>query len=204
MYTCHLGVYRRSLAVELGGFQSKFDGCQDYDFVLRLAERTDRIAHIPRILYHWRAHASSTAGGDQAKPYAYLAQPGAIADHLRRSGIDAEVQFGHLPGLHRMVHRVSAATSVDLVLAVEHEQGLSDAASLVAGPAPSRTGMSCSPRHPTPRQRRHHRPHHCRHPQTRITTVQSTPPTTRRRARGRRTTPPPPNTCCSCKPRPSD
>ena len=56
MYTCHLGVYRRALAVELGGFQSKFDGCQDYDFVLRLMERTDRIAHIPRILYHWRAH----------------------------------------------------------------------------------------------------------------------------------------------------
>ena len=81
MYTCHLGVYRRALAIDLGGFRSEFDGCQDYDFVLRLMERTGRIAHIPRILYHWRAHSMSTAGGD-AKPYAYLAQPGAIADHL--------------------------------------------------------------------------------------------------------------------------
>ena len=114
MYTCHLGVYRRSLAVDIGGFQSRFDGCQDYDFVLRLMERTDRIAHIPRILYHWRAHAMSTAGGD-AKPYAYLAQPGAIAEHLERSGIDAEVQFAHLPGIHRIVHRVPSSTSVDLV-----------------------------------------------------------------------------------------
>ena len=43
--------------------------------MLRLAERTDRIAHIPRILYHWRAHPASTAGGD-AKPYAYLSAAG--------------------------------------------------------------------------------------------------------------------------------
>ena len=115
MYTCHLGVYRRELVVELGGFRSRFDGCQDYDFVLRLMERTDRIAHVPRILYHWRAHAMSTAGGEEAKPYAYLIQPAAIAEHLERSGIDADVQFAHLVGLHRIVHRVGQATTVDLV-----------------------------------------------------------------------------------------
>jgi O-antigen biosynthesis protein len=127
MYTCHLGVYRRALAIEVGGFRSQFDGCQDYDFVLRLMERTDRVAHIPRILYHWRAHAMSTAGGD-AKPYAYLAQPGAIADHLDRSGVEAEVQFAHLPGIHRIVHRVESSTSVDLVLAASDLRGLAQAA----------------------------------------------------------------------------
>ncbi len=128
MYTCHLGVYRRTLAVELGGFQSRFDGCQDYDFVLRLMERTDRIAHIPRILYHWRAHSTSTASGDQAKPYAFLAQPAAITDHLERSGVDAEVQFANLPGIHRVVHRVAPSTSVDLVVAVDDHRGLRQAA----------------------------------------------------------------------------
>ena len=74
-YTCHLGVYRRALVAEVGGFRSEFDGSQDVDMILRLVERTDRIAHIPRILYHWRVHASSTAGGD-AKPYAYVAARG--------------------------------------------------------------------------------------------------------------------------------
>ena len=53
--------------------------------ILRLVERTDRIAHIPRILYHWRAHPASTAGGD-AKPYAYVAARNAIAAHLERGG----------------------------------------------------------------------------------------------------------------------
>jgi O-antigen biosynthesis protein len=128
MYTCHLGVYRRSMANELGGFQTRYDGCQDYDFVLRLSERTDRIAHIPHVLYQWRAHASSTAGGDQAKPYAYLAQPGAIAEHLDRRRIDAAVQFSQFPGLHRIVHEVTPETTVDLVLAVSVADGLAEAA----------------------------------------------------------------------------
>jgi GT2 family glycosyltransferase len=128
MYTCHFGVYRRGLAEELGGFRSEFDGCQDYDFVLRLAERTDRIGHIPEILYHWRAHAGSTAGGDQAKPYAYMAQPRAIAGHLERTGVDAEVQFGPRPGLHRVVHRVDPEVRVSLAVAVADEPGLVEAA----------------------------------------------------------------------------
>jgi O-antigen biosynthesis protein len=137
MYTCHLGVYRRSLAVEIGGFQPRFDGCQDYDFVLRLIERTNRIGHIPHILYHWRAHRMSTAGGS-AKPYAYLAQPGAIADHLKRTGIDAEVQFAQVPGIHRIVHRVSSDTSIDVVVALSDDSGFAGVLdSLLAQPHPT-------------------------------------------------------------------
>jgi GT2 family glycosyltransferase len=127
MYTCHLGVYRRSMAQQVGGFQSRFDGCQDYDFVLRLMERTDRIAHIPQILYHWRAHPHSTAGGD-AKPYAYLAQPGAISEHLGRAGVEADVQFANLPGLHRVVHRVDPGLTVEIALACEDPDTLRAAA----------------------------------------------------------------------------
>ena len=128
MYTCHLGVYRRSLAQELGGFSSRFDGCQDYDFVLRLIERTDHVAHIPRTLYHWRSHSASTASGEEAKPFAYLSQPGAISAHLNRSGVDAEVQFADHFGMHRIVHRVDPRTGVDLVLAVDRLDGVADAA----------------------------------------------------------------------------
>jgi len=94
--------------------------------ILRLMERTDRVAHIPRVLYHWRAHSGSTAGGD-AKPYAYVAARNAIVAHLDRAGIDADVGFGP-PGLYRVAHRVSSSTSVDLVLAVDNEQGLAQAA----------------------------------------------------------------------------
>src|SRR5262249_5246610 len=47
----HLGVYRTSLAREVGGFRTGFEGSQDFDLLLRSVERTspDRIRHIPRI-----------------------------------------------------------------------------------------------------------------------------------------------------------
>jgi len=135
-YTCHLGVYRRRLVSEIGGFRSEFDGSQDVDMILRLVERTDRIAHIPRILYHWRVHASSTAGGD-AKPYAYVAARNAIADHLERCGIPAEVGYGP-PGLYRVAHRIDPRKSIALVLAVEDSRGLEEAAtSWVSQPHPT-------------------------------------------------------------------
>jgi O-antigen biosynthesis protein len=132
-YTCHLGVYRRSLVNEIGGFRTEFNGSQDVDMILRLVERTDRVAHIPRILYHWRAHADSTAGGD-AKPYAYVAARNAIAAHLERTGLQADVGYGP-PGLYRVAHRVPRSTSVDIVLAVDNADGLDDAGASWIGQA---------------------------------------------------------------------
>jgi GT2 family glycosyltransferase len=117
MYTCHLGVYRRDLAEEIGGFRSEFDGSQDYDFVLRLSERTDRIAHIPRVLYKWRAHEGSAADNVTAKPHAYSAAQRAIADHLRRTETGASVHFGPLRSWYRVESHADGLGPVALVLA---------------------------------------------------------------------------------------
>lgn len=86
MYTCHLGVYRRSIVNEIGGFRAGYEGSQDYDLVLRFTEKTDKIFHIPKILYHWRIHTGSIASNSSAKPYAYEAGQRAIEDALRRRG----------------------------------------------------------------------------------------------------------------------
>ena len=117
MYTCHVGVYRRELAVRLGGFRPEFDGAQDYDFVLRFIEATDRIGHIPRILYHWRAHAASAAGSEEAKPFAYPAGRRAISAHLERTGRAAEVQFGAPLGNYRVLHELEPSVTVAIALA---------------------------------------------------------------------------------------
>ena len=58
-YICHLAVIRKALLEEIGGLRSGFDGSQDHDLFLRLAEKTDRIEHIPYILYSWREVFSS-------------------------------------------------------------------------------------------------------------------------------------------------
>ncbi len=86
MYTCHFGVYRRSIINQIGGFRVGFEGSQDYDLVLRFTEQTDQIFHIPKILYHWRFHSESTAASTTAKPYAYEAALKAIQEALDRRG----------------------------------------------------------------------------------------------------------------------
>ena len=58
-YICHLAVIRRTLLEEVGGLRTGFDGSQDHDLFLRIAEKTDRIEHIPRVLYSWREVFSS-------------------------------------------------------------------------------------------------------------------------------------------------
>ena len=91
---CHLGVYRRSLVEQVGRFREGYEGAQDHDLVLRCADATspDRIRHIPRILYHWRALPQSTAANLAAKPYAPEAGQRAIEDHLHRQGIKGRVE----------------------------------------------------------------------------------------------------------------
>jgi GT2 family glycosyltransferase len=93
-YITHLFVVKTSIMKEVGGFRSYYDGAQDYDMILRCTEKTDRIYHIPRILYHWRMHANSTAADPSSKMYCYVAGQRAIADHLKRIGIeDARVEM---------------------------------------------------------------------------------------------------------------
>ena len=72
-------------------------GAQDYDLTLKAFEVARTIVHVPHVLYHWRDHAGSTAGGSDQKPYAHEAGRRALAAHLGRRGIEAEVADGPLP-----------------------------------------------------------------------------------------------------------
>lgn len=90
-YIIHFLVVRRALLAELGGLRSAFDGAQDYDLVLRLAERTDRIQHIPEILYSWRRHSGSNSG--LPKPAAFEAGRRAISAALERRGLHGTVEL---------------------------------------------------------------------------------------------------------------
>lgn len=85
-YICHFTTLRRAIVDEVGGFRSEFDGAQDYDLFLRVVEKTERIHHIPRVLYHWRRSASSTSDNIRRKPKALEAGKKAIDEHLQRTG----------------------------------------------------------------------------------------------------------------------
>lgn len=92
MYTCHLSVFRRALLDEIGGFDSEYEGAQDWDLVLRATERARGVVHVPRVLYHWRSIATSAAAGEEVKPWAFEAGRKAIQAHCRRIGLAAAVE----------------------------------------------------------------------------------------------------------------
>ena len=100
-YFCHLVVASRPLLERTGLLNGEFDGAQDYDFVLRCTEHTKNIHHIPKVLYHWRAHEDSTAENPESKRYAFEAGRRAIEAHYARRNLPAKVEMGEYPGLYR-------------------------------------------------------------------------------------------------------
>lgn len=93
-YLCHLCVYRREVIKRVGGLREGFEGAQDHDLALRVLEHCGPAGfrHIDRILYHWRVHEDSTAGGAEAKPYAWSAGQRAVQAHLDRGESSAVVE----------------------------------------------------------------------------------------------------------------
>ena len=115
-YICHLVVIRRSLLERVGGLRAEFDGAQDYDFLLRCVEQTDKIRHIPRILYHWRSHEGSTAGNQDSKQYAVDAGARALMEHYQRLGMEAEVEFTGIFIVYRTRFKVQGSPKVSILI----------------------------------------------------------------------------------------
>ncbi|MFL5312691.1 MAG: glycosyltransferase [Myxococcales bacterium] len=105
-YFCHLGVYRTELVRGVGGMRTGLEGSQDYDLALRCVRKTspERIRHVPCVLYHWRAHPASTAGGTGAKGYAHGAGEAAIRSFLDGAEPEAEVCPGAFDTTYRVRH----------------------------------------------------------------------------------------------------
>ncbi|MCX6546017.1 MAG: glycosyltransferase [Acidobacteria bacterium] len=116
MYTCHLMVLRASLVRDVGGFRSRCDGAQDYDLALRVSERSERIHHIPKMLYRWRKLPESTASSGTAKNWASDAGERALQDHVARCGLDATVVPGPANGLYRVRHRIAGKPLVSIII----------------------------------------------------------------------------------------
>ena len=116
-YFCHFTVFRRSLLEKTGPFRLGFDGSQDHDLVLRLTAATDRIRHIPEVLYYWRAHSGSSAHDTENKTYAYLAGEKAVSESLQAAGIPARVERNpEHPGFYRVHYALQGRPLVSIVI----------------------------------------------------------------------------------------
>ncbi len=121
MYVGHLMVVRRELLREVGGLRDEYSGSQDHDVILRLAERTPRVHHVPRVLYHWRRAPGSAAATGAMKPWAADAAKRALSEHLQRRGIAGSVAPGPAYGQYRV--RVRPPDALVSVVVIGHEAG---------------------------------------------------------------------------------
>lgn len=116
-YFCHLVVVKRQLLDQIGNLDGEYNGAQDYDFVLRCVEKTDAVYHIPKILYHWRAHMDSTAENPESKRYAFEAGRRAIQKHYERIGLkDAYVEETAYPGTYRTRYKYADKPKVSIII----------------------------------------------------------------------------------------
>ncbi|MBM4102226.1 MAG: glycosyltransferase [Phycisphaerae bacterium] len=115
-YCSHLSVIRRTLINEVGRFRTGFDGSQDYDLLLRVIERARVVAHLPEVLYHWRAIAGSTARAHDEKPYAFNAAMRAVQESLARQGIDAAVEKAEPYPFQRVVRRLQNFPKISIII----------------------------------------------------------------------------------------
>jgi GT2 family glycosyltransferase len=119
MYTCHLGIYRKTLAQEIGGFRQGFEGAQDYDFALRLTEQTGNIFHLPGVLYHWRRVGGSTAkeyGTTAGGKAATAASLRALDRALERRKLGGTAENGLFDGSYRIRPAIPQGTSVSIII----------------------------------------------------------------------------------------
>lgn len=117
-YISHLGVYRRSILEEIGGFRKGYEGSQDYDLVLRFTEKTtkERITHIPKVLYYWRMLPTSTAVDQGSKGYAFEAGLRAVQDALVRRGINGHAMHGAANGLYDVYYDIESEKLVSIII----------------------------------------------------------------------------------------
>ena len=115
-YITHFFVAGRTLVEEVGGEDGEYNGAQDYDLILKCTERAKGIAHIPRILYHWRVHKASTADNPASKMYAFDAGKRAIEDHLKRCGEIGKVSHEKDLGFYRVKYQVQGSPLISIII----------------------------------------------------------------------------------------
>jgi O-antigen biosynthesis protein len=117
-YITHFAVIRRELVEKIGGFRDAFVGSQDYDLFLRITDHTDKVFHVPRVLYSWRKIATSTASVIEAKSYAADAAHRALVETVERRALDASVEPGDYFPFWRIRPNIHIQPSVTVIISL--------------------------------------------------------------------------------------
>lgn len=115
-YICHLLMVRKSLAEAVNGWSDEYNGAQDYDFILKCIEKTDRIEHIQKVLYHWRSCSSSTSKKAAKKSYAAEAGVRAINAYYERNRLPAHAEASPIGGWYISKYHLTKEPLISILI----------------------------------------------------------------------------------------
>lgn len=125
-YICHFTIIRKKLVDDIGGFRSEYNGAQDYDLFLRVIDKTRRISHIPKILYHWRMIEGSTSSSGDNKNYAYEAGKRALEDYFKRNKTQAKVHLIGNPQMYKVEYLYNKEPSISIIIPTKDKSKILD------------------------------------------------------------------------------
>ena len=115
-YICHFAVIRRKLVNEVGGFELGTEGSQDHDLFLKITEKTNKIYHISKILYHWRMVEGSTSVTIDNKSYATDKGKIAIENALKRRNIKGTVEKDTVSTYYRVTYEYDKEPLISIII----------------------------------------------------------------------------------------
>lgn len=116
-YICHFSTFSKELLDKVGWYDSKYDGSQDHDLILRLTENARCVKHIPEILYFWRSHPGSVAEDINSKVYAIEAGKKAVLASIERNGMSGSVDSSKaFPTIYRIKYDLLEKPMISIII----------------------------------------------------------------------------------------
>lgn len=121
-YICHFSTFSKELLDRVGWYDSKYDGSQDHDLILRLTENAKCVKHIPEILYFWRSHPGSVAEDINSKVYAIEAGKKAVLASLERNGMSGSVKSSKaFPTIYRIKYDLLERPMISIIILSQNQ-----------------------------------------------------------------------------------
>lgn len=118
-YVTHGVLTQKTLFDQVGGCAEEFNGAQDHDLFFKLSEAAKTIIHIPKVLYYWRASATSTSINHDEKHYANDAGRKSVDRALARWGQTGKVELTDWKFFYRAKRPVQVEFSTTIVISWE-------------------------------------------------------------------------------------
>jgi glycosyltransferase involved in cell wall biosynthesis len=116
-YISHLMVIKKEIIEKTKRFRVGYEGSQDYDLILQSLKfiNSDEIAHVTKILYHWRSIEGSTAKDSGTKEYTTDAGVKALEDYFTYNK-NIQVKKGLLPNTYKIVYPIISFPLVSIII----------------------------------------------------------------------------------------